>query len=86
LTQLRSGHVGLNKYLARIHAVDSPLCSVCHVPETVTHYLFTCRRFVTARHALRQAIKGPLNLRNTLGDVKARAAVLEYVDATGRFS
>ncbi|KAI0780361.1 hypothetical protein BD413DRAFT_457113, partial [Trametes elegans] len=29
LSQLRSGHVGLNAYLARIHAVDSPLCQSC---------------------------------------------------------
>ncbi|RDX44758.1 hypothetical protein OH76DRAFT_1328629, partial [Lentinus brumalis] len=82
---LRSGHVGLNRFLSRIRAVDSPLCSVCHVPETVPHYLLTCRRFIQARHALRQAVEGPLSLRSTIGNPKARTAVLEYVDATGRF-
>ncbi len=34
ITQLRCGHIGLNAYLAHIHAVDSPLCSACQVPET----------------------------------------------------
>ncbi|KAI0764274.1 hypothetical protein BD413DRAFT_459891, partial [Trametes elegans] len=35
LSQLRSGHIGLHAYLARIRAMDSPLCSTCNVPETV---------------------------------------------------
>ena len=85
LTQLRSGHAGLNRFLARIGAVDSPLCAVCRVPESVSHYLLTCRRFTAARHALRQAVSGPLSLRSTLGDYKARTAVLKFVEATGRF-
>lgn len=83
LTQLRSGHVALNAYLARIKAVDSPLCPACLIPETPAHYIFTCRRYTTARDALRRAVGGPLSLRTTIGNVKARAAVLEYVKATG---
>ncbi|KAI0669689.1 hypothetical protein C8Q78DRAFT_1172363, partial [Trametes maxima] len=82
---LRCGHVGLNAYLARIGAADSPLCSRCLVPETPAHYLFTCQRFTNARHTLRQAVEEPLTLKSTLGNVKARAAVLEYLHATGRF-
>ncbi|OSC98383.1 hypothetical protein PYCCODRAFT_1335524, partial [Trametes coccinea BRFM310] len=49
LTQLRSGHVGLNAYLARIRAIDSPLCLTCNTPETVSHYLFTCKRYSEQR-------------------------------------
>ncbi|KAI0367561.1 hypothetical protein BV20DRAFT_970314 [Pilatotrama ljubarskyi] len=79
------GHVGLNAYLARIKVVDSALCPTCLIPETPSHFLFTCRRFASARHSLRKAVKGPLCLRTTVGDVKARSAVLEYVEATGRF-
>ncbi|KAI0737967.1 hypothetical protein C8Q80DRAFT_289162 [Daedaleopsis nitida] len=47
ITQLRCSHLGLNAYLVRIRAVDSPLCqcSACSVPETAAHYMFTCRRF-----------------------------------------
>ncbi|KAM5538790.1 hypothetical protein V8D89_007512 [Ganoderma adspersum] len=85
LSQLRSGHIGLNAFLAQIRAIDSPLCLTCAVPETVPHFLFTCRRFTTTRHAFRTAVEGPLTLRNTIGNAKARAAVLDFVDATGRF-
>ena len=85
LTQLRSGHVGLNRFLARIGAVDSPLCAVCRVPESVSHYLLTCRRYLAPRHTLRLAVSGPLSLRSTLGNPKARTAVLDFVEATGRF-
>ena len=85
LTQLRCGHSGLNAFLAKIRAIDSGLCLACNVPETVAHFMLTCRRFVAPRHDLRQAIGGPLSLRSTLGDPEARAAVLAYVEATGRF-
>ncbi|KAL1658656.1 hypothetical protein GGF50DRAFT_66832, partial [Schizophyllum commune] len=47
ITQLRSGHIGYtNAFLARIKANTSSLCPLCGVPETVDHYLFSCRRFV----------------------------------------
>ena len=85
LSQLRSGHSGLNAFLAQIRAIDSPLCLTCATPETVSHFLFTCRQFTTARHAFRTAVEGPLTLRNTVGNAKSRAAVLDFVDATGRF-
>lgn len=86
ITQLRCGHVGLNAYLARIQAVDSPLCSMCRVPETPAHFMFTCRRFTEARHALRREIGGPLTFESTLGDPDARKQVLAYIASTGRFS
>ncbi|RPD52696.1 hypothetical protein L226DRAFT_439165, partial [Lentinus tigrinus ALCF2SS1-7] len=82
LSQLRSSHAGLNRFLARI----SPLYFVCRVPETVPHYLLTCRCFIAARHVLRQAVNGLLSLGSTLGDPKSCAAVLNYVEVTGRFS
>ncbi|KAI0640346.1 hypothetical protein C8Q79DRAFT_884480, partial [Trametes meyenii] len=49
LTQLCCGHVRLNAYLARIGAVDSPLCLRCLIPETLAHYLFTYQQFTDAR-------------------------------------
>ncbi|KAI0669296.1 hypothetical protein C8Q78DRAFT_977791, partial [Trametes maxima] len=85
LTQLRCSYVGLNSYLARIGAVDSPLCPRCLIPETPAHFLLTCQRYTAERHALRQELGEPLSLRTTIGNVKARAAVLEYVRKTGRF-
>ena len=86
LSQLRSGHVGLNAFLARIRAVDSDLCPVCLLPETVAHYMLTCQRYFAACHTLGQAVSGPLSLRSTIGDPDARSAVLDFVAATGRFA
>ncbi len=43
ITQLRTGHVPLNAFLARIKKVDSPLCPSCHrTNESVLHYLVEC--------------------------------------------
>ena len=85
LSQLHSGHTGLNDFLAQIRTINSPFCLSCSTPETVSHFLFTCRRFTTPRHVFRKAVEGPLTLRNTIGNAKARSAVLEFVEATGRF-
>ncbi|KAJ7727140.1 hypothetical protein DFH07DRAFT_722189, partial [Mycena maculata] len=52
ITQLRTGHVGLNAPLHCIKVVDSPMCTRCGVPETVSHYLLVCRRFITERSTL----------------------------------
>ncbi|KAI0372153.1 hypothetical protein BV20DRAFT_940140, partial [Pilatotrama ljubarskyi] len=73
--------------LARARVVSSPLCASCHVPETVDHYLRTCRRFSEPRHALRRSLgKKPLTLKHVLGDPKCRSALLQFVEATGRFT
>ncbi|KAJ7156482.1 hypothetical protein C8R43DRAFT_818576, partial [Mycena crocata] len=89
LTQLRTGHVGLNAYLARFGAVDSALCSTCREPETVNHYLLTCRRFSRERDALRRALfadeRQPLNKKTLLGTPKNRSKLLQYVANTERF-
>jgi ribonuclease HI len=42
ITQMRTQHVSLHKFLHRIKAKDSPLCIRCQVPETVLHYLLQC--------------------------------------------
>jgi hypothetical protein len=57
LTQLRTGHIGLNAYLARFGLVDLNLCSTCHEPETVNHFLLTCRRFREQRDILRSTVE-----------------------------
>ncbi|KIJ40009.1 hypothetical protein M422DRAFT_115707, partial [Sphaerobolus stellatus SS14] len=51
-TQLRTGFIGLNSYLYKIKAVDSPNCQFCQAEETVTYFLLQCRRYNTQRHAL----------------------------------
>ena len=52
LMQLHSGHSGLNGFLAKIHTIDSSLYLACNVPETMAHFILTCRHFVTPCHAL----------------------------------
>ncbi|KAJ7202248.1 hypothetical protein B0H12DRAFT_994680, partial [Mycena haematopus] len=88
LTQLRTGHIGLNAYLARFGAVNSALCQTCQEPETVNHFLLSCRRFRTQRDTLRRALfvdgRQSLTKRTLLGKVKNRSRLLEYIRATGR--
>jgi hypothetical protein len=89
ITQLRTGHIGLNAYLARFGAVDSPLCQTCREPETVNHFLFTCRRFCEQRNKLRHALyednRQGLDKRTLLGKVKNRPLLLDFVRTSGRF-
>ncbi|KAK7012564.1 ribonuclease H-like domain-containing protein [Favolaschia claudopus] len=87
LTQLRTGHVGLNAFLHRIKVTDSPLCLRCKQPETVSHYLLTCRRFLTARHTLRQSLKPStsFNLSSLLSNHKNIRHTLQYIKTTVRF-
>nr|GAT43545.1 predicted protein [Mycena chlorophos] len=68
ITQLRTGHIGLNACLHRIKVVDSPMCVNCGEPETVGHFLLKCRRYVLARHSLRTALpsRSPFNLSSLL--------------------
>lgn len=43
LTQLRTGHVPLNKHLHRIKCAESPICPKCEMEnETVAHFLLMC--------------------------------------------
>ncbi|CDO75194.1 hypothetical protein BN946_scf184794.g1, partial [Trametes cinnabarina] len=85
ITQLRSGHVGLHAFLHRIKAVSSPMCPTCQCPETVQHYLLTCRCFLAERGALRRAVGRDFSLRSLLGTAKHRGALLAYIEATRRF-
>ena len=84
LVQLRSGHVGLNVFLHRIRAAESPLCVRCQCPETVEHYLIHCRRFVPERVALRLHVK-TLQVGRLLTSLRQRKPLLDYIRATERF-
>lgn len=86
ITQLRTGHAGLNHFLHWIKAVSSPLCQECGVDETVPHFLLTCCRYDKQRAVAKNAIRKPLSRRVLLGDPKHRAELLGYVEATRRFA
>ena len=54
-TQLRTGHIPLNKHLFRFKRSDTDICLQCdsNCPETVHHYFFDCPKYVRERHTLR---------------------------------
>lgn len=52
VTQLRSGHCPLNSYLHCFKVADTPNCSLCRQPESVEHFLLTCRKFAGLRRRL----------------------------------
>ncbi|KAJ7722151.1 hypothetical protein DFH07DRAFT_720197, partial [Mycena maculata] len=89
IMQMCTGHVGLNAYLARFGVVDLNLCPACREPETVNHFLLTCRRFMGQRNVLWRALYAddwqPLNKRSLLGKCKNKGALLAYVASTNRF-
>ncbi|CAD6927641.1 unnamed protein product [Tilletia controversa] len=57
VVQARTGHAGTNAYLHRFGNVDSPICTVCRVPETMQHLIMTCRRHGDARSTFRRALR-----------------------------
>ncbi len=86
LTQLHTGHVPLNAFLHRIARADSPLCTYCHVPETVDHYLLCCRRYTAQWARLKTAHhSGRIGLHLLLSPGRKVGALLEYLRTTRRF-
>ncbi|MBW0546471.1 hypothetical protein O181_086186 [Austropuccinia psidii MF-1] len=57
LNQLRSEHVGLNKYLKRIHLRGDPLCETCNRPESVNHFMTYCRRYKAQQKRMKYNLK-----------------------------
>jgi ribonuclease HI len=88
LTQLRTGHVPLNKHLFNIHRVDSPTCPSCHGhPETVHHFLIAC----AAHHRERRTLESKLgrearSLSYLLGNPKVLPHLFRYIVSTQRFA
>ncbi|KFZ24391.1 hypothetical protein V502_01148 [Pseudogymnoascus sp. VKM F-4520 (FW-2644)] len=56
LVQLRTGHVGLNDYMARIHRAASAACLCGAEAETVSHFLFHCSLWDSPRQELQQVL------------------------------
>lgn len=87
LAQLRTAHIGLNHHLHRMGTTTTADCPHCAVPETVSHYLLSCRRFAAQRSILlTQSCRRNPQLRDLLSfRSKSHKAVLNYVRATNRF-
>ena len=86
IVQLRTGHIGLNKHLARINRSDTPLCPSCKLAvESVHHFLFDCPAYRNERHTLNQALgRKASSLKFLLSDKTGVQEVLKYIGRTGR--
>jgi ribonuclease HI len=85
-TQLKTGHIGLNKHLNRINVKDSPKCPKCKCfNETVEHFLLHCKAYTQERKRLRRAVgRSGKEIGKLLSNHKNARAVVEYVKETGR--
>ncbi len=87
LFQLRTGHVPLNKHLARIGKVLSESCPMCgEAAETVAHYLLVCPSFAMNRaaHYAPLGFSGR-RLKVLLNSPKAMRPLFGYINSTARF-
>ena len=87
IMQLRTGHIGLNKYLHRINRSDTPNCPNCdaHTDETIHHFLFECESYRRERFTLHRKLRRQsLDLSFLLSHPSATLPLLKYVHATGR--
>ena len=57
VARLRIGHTELNASMHNFNQADSPLCNRCQVPETIKHYLMTCRKFAGERSNLLRSLR-----------------------------
>lgn len=86
IIQLRTRHIALNSFLHRIRRADSPLCTRCQEPETVTHFLFHCRRYLTDRLTLLTSLKHHrLDSKLVLGNPDNFSLLASYLTRTNRF-
>ena len=87
LLQLRTNHVPLQAYLARIGKTLTATCPTCReAPETVAHYLFACPTYSLHRAVHFRPLGHPgRTLANVLNKTDALNPLFNYINATGRF-
>ncbi|KAF7350204.1 hypothetical protein MVEN_01323400 [Mycena venus] len=86
VTQLRTGHIGLNAYLHRFTLALSPCCALCAVPETVPHFLLLCPAYRRQRLELIMRLgTARLTLKLLLAAKSDHKPVLAYIRSTNRF-
>jgi len=88
ITQLRTGHIGLNQHLFRIKKVESPSCPHCRgiTVETVKHFLLDCPFYRRERHELQSKLRrNASSISFLLSSPVATKHLLKFVHSTGRF-
>ena len=86
-TQLRTGHILLNKHLHCFKSSETPLCFQCdnNCPETVHHFLFNGPKYVRERHVLRIKLgRKALSTRDLLASKHAQQALFKFINDTQR--
>ena len=86
IMQLRTGHIGLNKHLHRIHRSDTPYCPSCdeNAIESTHHFLFDCVRY-HHKHSILQRKLCHLshNVSYLLSHPAATLPLLKFIHSTG---
>ena len=90
ITQILTNHIPLNAYLYKIKKVDSARCPACGAShETIRHMLLKCPTYAFERWPLEQRLKKKrkeLSLENILGDSEFIKPLINFLEATHRFS
>jgi hypothetical protein len=85
LTQLGTGHCGLNQYLHRFNIIDDSHCECGHGIETVKHFLLDCPMHENARKELRENVRWRnMRAQTLLSDPKVVKNTMEFVEKTER--
>ncbi|KAF7354484.1 putative RNA-directed DNA polymerase from transposon X-element [Mycena venus] len=85
LTQLRTGHIGLNAHLHRIGIALSPTCAHCSALETIPHFLLACPAYRRQRlQLIVQLGTARLTVKRLLAVKSDHKTVLAYVRDTHR--
>ncbi|KAF8579206.1 hypothetical protein K439DRAFT_1360161, partial [Ramaria rubella] len=87
LIQLRTGHAPLNKHLAAIGSVDSPLCPSCQQHEELMHhFLFQCPTYARQRHQLVSTLQqDATHISTLLSNRDAITPLFKHIKQTKRF-
>ena len=88
ITQRRTSHAPLTKYLFRIGKASSPICPICQQsPETIQHFIFHCPAHHQARQALCYKLEGnSISMKPLLTRPKPLKALSKYIAHTKRFT
>ena len=87
LIQLITGHIALNRHLARMGKAESPACPACgRYSEMVHHFLFRGRAHDEHRKILDHSLKRHGKSSKTLlACLKALSVLFKYISATKHF-
>lgn len=88
ITQIRTGHIGLNRHLHRITKAPSPDCPHCDgIEETVHHFILECQQYKRERQILRRALgRDADSLAYMLTKESGMKELVKYVNGAGRMN